>query len=246
MVLVVPILVSGALITADCRHRSIMIVASIAGLGLALLTYSRNVIAGAMVSALVLYIGSRQLGFRVPRKVVTGFVLAIIAASRIASDWVMTKFRATFSADLGSRINLGARYAIWGLTYTLITDNWLLGHGTNMWGIIAPGSATNVHNAFLQFAIENGVPALILFIGLVALACVHGFSHLRQTGFACTKGLAAFKLGALSGVIGYCTSQLVSSSLGHVRVNPVFWIAVAALVVPQHETGEDVDSIGRR
>jgi hypothetical protein len=246
MVLVVPILVSGALIAADYRHRSIMIVASIAGLGLALLTYSRNVIAGAMVSALVLYIGSRQSGFHMPRKVVAGFVLAIVAASRIASDWVMTKFRATFSADLGSRINLGARYAIWGLACTLIKANWLLGHGTNMWGIIAPGSAKNVHNAFLQFAIENGVPALILFISLVALACVHGFSDLRQTEFACTNELAAFKLGALSGLIGYCTSQLVSSSLGHVRVNPVFWIAVAALLAPQYKTGEEVDSIGRR
>lgn len=239
MVLVVPVLICGALVATNRRHRNILLVSAIAGTSLALLTYSRNVIAGLIVSALVIFIGGKSLRLPTPpRKVVAGLMLSILVTSIMASDWIKAKFRASFAIDLGARINLGARYIYWQVAAGLVEKNWLVGYGTFMWGIVASGFGTNPHNAFIQFAVENGLPAAVIFISLVVIACMVCFHTLRKPRPNGSREFDAFKLGALSGVAGFCTSQLVSSSLGHVRVNLVFWILVTVMLVREYGIGE--------
>lgn len=229
MVLVVPTLVASAL-AATGRHRNFLLVSSLAGMGMAAFTYSRNVIVGMIVSMLVLLAGARLLRLHGARKMATGFSFVILAASLKASDWIRAKFGATLATDLSATVNLGARYIYWQVAASLVKENWLLGHGALMWGMVAQGFGSNAHNAFIQFAVENGVLALVLFAVLLAMACGVAYHSLHYTELGSDRHLAVLRLGALSGVVGFCTSQLVSESLGHIRVNLAFWILVAVML----------------
>ncbi len=243
MVLVVPALVASTLV-ATGRRRSFLLVSSVAGMGMAAFTYSRNVIAGMIVSMLVLLAGARSLRLHAARKTAAGFSFVILAASLKASDWIKDKFGATLATDLSATINLGARYIYWQVATCLVKENWLLGHGTLMWGMVAQGFGSNAHNAFIQFAVENGVPALVLFAVLLAVACGVAYRSLRYAELGRDRHLEALRLGALSGVVGFCTSQLVSESLGHMRVNLAFWILVAVMITRDDVPGERATPTG--
>jgi O-antigen ligase len=241
MVLVVPLVIAGTFSSRGKSDRMLVVAASAMGATLALFTYSRNVVAGILVAFFVVFAGARTMRLRVPRVLSLALMALAVTASVVAGDWIKSKFASTFMSGIGDRVNLGTRFAIWQTAWQLVRSNWLLGHGTLMWALVTGGfrnahnafiQFTNAHNAFIQFTAENGVPAAVVFVALIIASCLHAVSQVRSWHYVGARDLVMSKVGLLAGMMGFVISQVVSSSLGHVRVNLVFSIFLAMLVMP--------------
>jgi putative inorganic carbon (hco3(-)) transporter len=105
------------------------------------------------------------------------------------------------------------------------------------WGMFDHGKLPpgHMHNTYLQFAFERGVPALLLWLWVL-------FVYFRLLWRAARSDLADWRerglmLGALGGAVGFCVSGLVHYNYGDSEVLMVFY-CVMGLVLACLQVGE--------
>lgn len=89
------------------------------------------------------------------------------------------------------------------------------------------------HNLLLQFAAELGLPATLLFTGLLGTALLAGWGHLiSNPGFAAPN---AEVMGTTLALTSYLLTQLTANSLNVYPSNQFFfWFLLASLIASKH------------
>ncbi len=137
------------------------------------------------------------------------------------------------------------RVQVWSATIDMIRESPLTGTGTGNWRFVYPKyqlgdlrrseydtdkQVTRPHNLFLRIGAENGLPGLLLLIGMLALPFFAGRQALqRSTGFQDV-------LLTSTGIAGWLTLMLDSAfSFGYERPeNMLVALCYAALLWSQH------------
>ncbi len=198
----------------------------------------------AAVVVLATVIGAAAYGLSARRRsllVVAGvFVTALLAA------WLVNALGLGSGRALGERIGslaspdqAGAvRFLQWGAAWELIRDSPWLGIGPDVfwqaYAAIRPagdGSAgLYVHNDYLQYWVERGLPGLLLVIGIVA-ACAYAFVRslmARRAGALDTPSMAMV-IAAFAGIAGLGVHGLFSYQLQMPSVLIPAFILIAEL-----------------
>lgn len=124
------------------------------------------------------------------------------------------------------------RVEIWKGALKMIKDYPLFGIGYGLfyqriqyyWRQARPIDA---HNTYLIIAAEMGVPALVIFLWIIALVMKNTFDLYRTTKNSFAHSLA---LGFLGGLFGLLVSNMFGSRLDSQEISSYFWI-LAALVM---------------
>ena len=202
----------------------------------AVLTMSRALWA-AIVVGLVIFAVLRAKDLTISRvkwRVAVGPVLlalaAVVPATLIVGVPVLSSRVASMAETGGS---LGNRLSMWQSALAIIADRPFLGFGPDSIGLvfpryeaaelarIAPAEIqTNVHNAFLQIAATTGVPALLLFILILAIFVFKALERMRRDGrpspilVGLFAGTIAFVIQSATGITGIATSPYLWLGMG--------------------------------
>jgi O-antigen ligase len=123
----------------------------------------------------------------------------------------------------------------------MIAERPWLGHGIGTFYLASPRYARAddplgakpefAHNAFLQFAAELGVPALLTWLILPGIALAHGLHSLRMLVRNGPNQQYALRLATALALLGLLLTQLTSNSVNVFLSNQLFlWLFVAALL----------------
>lgn len=248
LVLTVPSLLALSVFSGPASSflKRLCLAVAIGGAVLALLTWSRGAALGLAVALGVLAVGG---GLRHRRRVAAIVALMIFLAGClwvfIAPDHYRTRALATFTEPLAERINLGRRYQYWDNAIRLMADHWQFGVGPAMWAMVLPGEGITAHQAYLQYAAENGVLGLVLLVSLLLQTLrVAGLTHWRERRNP--SGFFGWRLGMMSGLVGYMASQMFSNSSSGARLTIMVWAVVGLLIYSSTSSakvcGPDLDS----
>lgn len=112
------------------------------------------------------------------------------------------------------------RFVIWSNSLPILKKYWLTGTGLdnfyNAYIVISNSKVDKAHNVYLQIAVTNGIPALILYLIINAIIFIKGFKFnktLEISLYAC--------------FIGYCIQAFVNISV--IDVAPYFYIILGLL-----------------
>ena len=171
------------------------------------------------------------------RVVVSAFVLVFVALGAFAV-WRTRAEGALRLQDESSRLRLSvARVAV-----ARIPLHPFFGHGMDAvkehwteWGF--PGDIKiHTHSTPIQLAFDRGLPALLLWLWLMAvfwLVLARGERQLRAApGEEAAHGLL---LGATGALAGFFASSLVNYNFGDAEVALVFWWLMGTVVVVSHK-----------
>ncbi len=155
---------------------------------------------------------------------------------------VIGKFVERFD-DLSNLKTVGGRLAVWEYAIELIQGNYLLGIGPDTFiKIREPRTwVIQVHNAPLQFLIEAGVIACLLFVTSISLLLVKAkklLSNLPRNSHEYQFSLLTFCF-----LIAYLMNSMVDGIFYHVL--PIYMFSMAsALLVYQFDTADElVDTV---
>jgi O-antigen ligase len=196
-----------------------------------------------------------QLRRRQAIALTAGIVLAIVLAFTVLQTKNFQIPSVPLSAkELASPAILSMRFYQWNIAGAMIRDVPLSGVGIGSLlrlfpfysdydpavdgaGPYAVRAPANAHNYFVQLAAELGIPALAVFLILLAYAYRSAFGRLASEPDA-----KPFVRGLMVGVGGY----LLTCLTGHPLLLPaqqfVFWFAVAALAVAPGRSPDDASS----
>ena len=124
------------------------------------------------------------------------------------------------------------RHLLVGVGIDSIKGHW------RQWGLFDNGRQPvgHMHSNLLQIALERGVPALIVWLILLAVYGRMLSGLLRTDGLNEVRGIA---LGALGGLVGFFTSGLVHYNWGDSEVVMIFYFIMGlSLVVERSLRGE--------
>lgn len=237
LVLIVPIIAAYTLWSRrGGSGRTLSAILALIGLGYALLTYSRSVYLGTLTSAVILVWCVRNRGGRALPAILA--LLAVLGcALGLASSYHLEKI-VGFGVSLEDTLNLGRRMTLWSAAIHYISESPLLGMGPLMWGGVTQGLGGSTHNAYLQYAAENGLPALILLLSVLAGAVLgaarQAFSKGRNRGPD-----YLWTLGLLAGVCGFLVIQFFESTMGNYRIGVLIWSLLATVALQDREEATD-------
>ncbi len=123
---------------------------------------------------------------------------------------------------------------IWSKSIPLIKDHLLLGAGAESFIYVYPNNdylgrfntdntttiITRPHNLYLQTAIQYGVVALVLFLGVLLIYLFCSFRLYWHADLQNTRQV--FGIGLMLGVVGYAAVAMLTDSVASVA--PLFWI----------------------
>lgn len=191
----------------------------------------------AMRTLLVaLAVGSAVVALRAARGSAKLFVAAGIAAVLIFGAWVVSQTRAANALSLGDdSSSLRMQVAKAGLERIPVHP--VFGHGMDAvkrhwseWGF--PGTALiHLHSTPLQIAFDRGVPALLLWLWLMAVCwqITNRAEKLsRDSGDSNKHGIL---LGATGALVGFFVSSLFNYNWGDGEVALMFWWLMGIVVV---------------
>jgi O-antigen ligase len=89
------------------------------------------------------------------------------------------------------------------------------------------GEPLSAHNAFLDLAVERGVPALGAFLGVLAAVLTAGVQGYRRSGDRAHRIMIA---GLTAGLLAFIVQALTENLFGFSKVAGIFWILAAVLV----------------
>lgn len=144
---------------------------------------------------------------------ITGGLLAILA-----TDVIMSRMEATVSGE-----DDGSRGMIWGAALEMIRDHLWIGYGPRFMpelGYAIGWGSINTHQAYLQVTLAFGVPALLLWLGLIG-SCV------RRCWLARRSPVGGLFLALLLTSIAHGLS-------GDLGFNRYFWILLALAASVAH------------
>jgi hypothetical protein len=128
------------------------------------------------------------------------------------------------------------RHLLFGVGMDSIKRHW------REWGLFDNGRQPigHMHSNLLQIALERGVPALIVWLILLALYVRLLWRLIRRKAIdEFLRGLAA---GALGGALGFFTSGLVHYNWGDSEVVTVFYFIMGLCLVVDRTNQPDTDS----
>lgn len=171
------------------------------------------------IGVVLLIAGAWFLGTRLTRIIalVIAVLSGLLAASLIQTAAFGQKFavlQAPFESSSG-----GSRLLIWSGSVEMLGGAFWTGIGPGLYWLLypkyrLPGDASDgfyAHNDYLQFAIEAGMPGLLLFIALIGVVCWQAFRFFRQTEVSRDRRLEALTL--LVGLTAVCLHSLVTFNL---------------------------------
>lgn len=128
--------------------------------------------------------------------------------------------------------NLGnGRLTIWKNSIPLVKKYWLIGCGLdnfkNVYPNWGPIKVDKAHNVYLQIAITNGIPALILFLGLLFIVFLKGIKYKNS-----------FLVPVYMAFIGYSVQAFLNISV--IDVAPYYFIIIG-LILSECKNQENVE-----
>lgn len=165
-------------------------------------------------------------------------ILALINPTILPSA-IYERFSSTFSKkntiisdDIKENLEPSARNRLiaWEGGIVMIKDHPFIGVGFGLFSkkipFYAPIYEIDAHNAFLIIAAELGLPALILFLLILAIIfknCWYVYCRAKD------KLIKSFALGFMAGIVGLLVCNMFGSRLDSQEVTGFFWI-LAALI----------------
>jgi putative inorganic carbon (HCO3(-)) transporter len=179
----------------------------------------------------------RVLGLALPLALV-GLALAtlwILGADRIG-DLLYGAAEGSVETVVGA-ISVQGRVEVWSRAISALRDFPFTGLGLGTFRRVAPvlypffllGSHQDIshsHNVFLQVAVDTGLPGLVGYLGLLAVAGSVGWQRIRRGGWDRWLGL-----GVLSGLIGYHVFGLADTVALGSKPSFLFWWVLGLLAV---------------
>ncbi|WP_160675206.1 O-antigen ligase family protein [Clostridium sp. C8-1-8] len=125
-----------------------------------------------------------------------------------------------------------SRMYIWKRGITFIPEHPMFGSGPDTFGIvflqkysdeleymqnITGGIVDKAHNEYLQLTVTSGIPALLIYLALVAFICLKLIKRISRA----EETYQILYLGLLMAIIGYLVQAFFNISV--VSVAPVFW-----------------------
>jgi hypothetical protein len=204
--------------------------------GLALL-YARSMgawvgLAGALVVAAVLttrYATSRA----VRASVVGACVLVLILGATVVTLKLRERTVPVRIRTATSRIGLAAVLERPLLGYGALgypaqstrLERRLFGRDLTEWHPVA--EPLSAHSAYVDVAVERGLPGLVAFVGLLASVITAGVAAYRRRGDAVSRVLV---LGLVTGLTAYAVDAFTDNMFSFSKVAAAFWIAAAVVV----------------
>jgi O-antigen ligase len=207
-----------------------------------LFTFSR----GAYVS---LVVGSSVvLFFRGPIHFAVGAVgtgAAALARPELVPDSVRARLEETTTTDTGYGPpeydrSVSHRFILWGAAMRIIRDYPLTGVGLGRFGYyvdryaevpLRPQDPRDVHNAYLLIATELGIPALLVFLGVLATFLGNALLLFLRRRNAFDRLVAVSTLGA---VVALSCTFMLGSRLADENYIAYFWTLAAMVIVLRH------------
>jgi O-antigen ligase len=231
LMLSLPILAAGAFAARRRAARASLVAILLFGTVGLVLTLSRGAwisSAFAFVILLVLAFRRRLLGRRAFRTVAAGLlVLAAVLAPFAPTIW--ERFA------VSQKGNLEVRFELNEIALSMIRAHPLAGVGLNNFIEVMRGYdkrdvsryfPATVHNLYLLEAAEAGLPALVLFAGVLAAVFVTGAAGLKRVADPELAWLAA---AALAGLAGFALSQVADFSHRLEPLRSILWTYVGLL-----------------
>lgn len=89
------------------------------------------------------------------------------------------------------------------------------------------GEPLSAHNAFLDLAVERGVPALAAFVGVLASILTAGIQGYRRSSDPARRIVIA---GLTAGLLAFIVQAFTENLFSYSKVASIFWILAAVLV----------------
>ncbi|MEW6059681.1 MAG: O-antigen ligase family protein [Actinomycetota bacterium] len=220
----------GTAIEVTVRRNRLLTVSSILILGIPVtaifLTGSRGavlVLGIALVAALMLS-SRKSLGVLLAAALIPGTVLAIAALTSTRIDSALQARVSPASIETGPQLRIeAARLAV-----HLMATHPLTGVGYGQAAKYAPsdpslGIEFDTHNEYLRIGAESGIPALLLFVALVAVC-------LRSGGRLMSADRSSATAGAFIAVVGFAVSLFVMQGLRSFEFSAPWMLLMGLLV----------------
>ncbi len=224
LALMLPLAAACFLRSKDSLEKAFYLIATIAISLCLVTTMSRAAWLAGMLGLTILFIGhAKKQGFSISTAVMPMAIVAIVTVLAILAIGVpMIADKA--SSMFGVNESVDSRLLIWESTLKVIPERPLFGFGPDTVGLVLPryevaelakydpaGTLDNVHNAFLQLAVTSGIPAMVVFILIVAMLCFKAYKQLQEEEVSPIKigllaGVMAYTLQSLTGITGIATS----------------------------------------
>lgn len=236
LVLVIPILLALGLCSTNERQGRRFVVIGLLGSLYIFLTLSRTAVIGLTVAIIVLAVSTlHTLQFSKVRPLVAALTATGVFVLRFqASDYFAHKFRLMLQGSPLDYYNLEARARIWSTALGLARENWISGIGPCMWGVVTIGLGHHVHNGYLQYVVELGIPAATVFAAILLRTLTDLWRYIKTRSMP-PKGKhdLGFAVGILAGICGYMATQVFENTVMHHRVTGILWWAIAyAMLLP--------------
>ena len=245
-----PLLISGLLgwrsIQDDSRFVSVLIVLTVMGVGLLLLTQSRSGYIGmAGTLMFIFFIWRQQMPVRsTPRKRITAAILVMLFASMMGVILLWSQIVQTWQdpnqnpvvGDFGA---VGFRLEIWQWGIIALTDFPFSGIGLGTFRQmvrrlypvdILPGyDIAHAHNIFLQTALDLGILGLIAYISMLLIVGWMAWEVGKKD-----ESLRPFSLGLLSGIVALHLFGMTDALALGAKPGLLFWMALG-LITAMHQ-----------
>lgn len=229
LVIIIPILICSIIIEKRRRSRFLIICIFIMSLVYSLLTYTRSVYLGLIISIIYIfyYFNKIQTLKKYIKVIALCTILFIIIFITYSGEFIIKKFISTFTENPLSDINLSARVFYWNYGLELIKKNILLGNGPNTWGLKTITGGTNLHNGYLQILYEIGLLGFILYFAIIFIQLKKINKTIKlyyKNNF--DKDLFLISTCIKASIVGYLFTQLFSSSITSTRSVFLLWLII--------------------
>lgn len=210
--------------------------------GCLLLTQSRTSLVAVGISLVLVLLLSGRRGWRLLALGMIGLVIALFVVGVTRTMDVFVYAGANSWASV-----IGPRMRLWEQAFFALREFWPLGMGLGVFYAIAPylypqvplseavqlpPAAADAHNLYLQTALDFGLPGLLLFLFIIALALVHLLQLLRRdSADGGAHGLSrAWVVGALGTLVAHLLYSLTDAvALGAIS-GVAFWFLLGMVM----------------
>lgn len=205
-----------------------------AGLFALLLTASRGAWLGlAAGSAVALYLAGRTRLARIPYLTLLSDSLLLLTPVGLAGLFFLAVVWPDWMQWLGGSVAIGSaaigRIALWQQGLDLVGDYPFTGSGLqgpmmvhSSYVLLSHvGYISHMHNLFLEIGVQQGLPALVAFLGVYILA----LDNLRRV-LVVRRRISTLALGAVASLTSIAVHGMVDAALFASRLVPVLFLAL--------------------
>ena len=170
-----------------------------------------------------------RLGRKVLVPVLVGMAVLLLLAALFSPS---VRFRMERTLSAGHNLE---RIAIWETTGHMICDYPVCGIGMGSYRLLAPEyrigynvhwtAKSHAHNSYLQVAVENGLPALVLFIVWLAVLL---YRTVTATERELDRSTRLLLFAMLAAHVTFCVSSFFQHNLGDAEV-AMTWLLLIAM-----------------